>query len=207
MKTINKLLFCVFLLLVIIPNIVLAADMTIDIKFNNSLALTQDTIILFNEQHIAPGAESNSEVKIRNNIDGKVNFYLDHFEVIKDDGILEKITFEIYEGSTLLFSGKFNEIVNEKIFDFDTISNKDFKIITCFDRDAGNKYQNNEFEIKVHFRAELTEPENIIFPDTGESRFIYYALGTGIVLVIFFIIIVYKKQREEEDEIKIREDN
>jgi hypothetical protein len=199
MKFIRNI-FILFITYFILPTSFLANSMTIDIDLNQNLNLSKNSIDLFNEKNITPGSTFESKVKVNNNINSKVIFYLDHFEVVQNSGLLDKIIFSIYQDEKLLFKGKHSDLSNKNLLTFNKFSSKNIKIISIFDENAGNNYQNKSFEIKLHFRVEVLEKagnNSSFLPQTGESKLIYYSLIGSIIFFSLMILILLFKMKKE----------
>ncbi|MCL2341845.1 MAG: CalY family protein [Firmicutes bacterium] len=168
------LFFIISVILFIPVSVNAASSYNITAQYTNTIKLTAPNEPIFGIQNLNPGDRIERDINITNTGNNPVKMYLAGIEPANENSkfLLQKISFEIYYGNTLLKKGSYDQINNVFLGEISGKETSIYMLVLYFDSSAGNEYQGKTFNVNVTFLGRdpsYVEPEKPIVPETPQA--------------------------------------
>ena len=222
-KTISVI--CVLVMLLVVTALPASADVTIiqtkgntvTADYSDSISISVEDDIFFDEHLMAPGDVYHSLIKIKNASEKDLQVSL--IEVKNkniDPALFEALDLRIDYNSDVVYEGKYKTI-DSPVFGWITIpahGERDMNITTIFPAECANEYQKTKLLADWVFETRISEldadddssnrdrqtPDETEKTQTGDERNYYYGfffLGAATVLALFIVILGIKKKQKK----------
>ena len=171
-KTFKIILIFVILLLTLGMNQVWANYFEIEVNYNGKkLEMTsEDPDMIYNIKNFSPGDSEISYLIIKNTGSKPVEMYIKNIEMLQDANLLNTLNIKITNQEEIIFDGSYSKINQIDLKTINAGQVNTYKIETIFSKNAGNEYQNKEYNIKFNFEArgnEIEEAPNNTVPNNN----------------------------------------